>query len=300
MDSARRTQILELEQRRQSACLRERVDRAKSEADKKLVTLRAQHQAPGLRGQLRLEVQKYEVALREAAKEFVVIRSELGSNEPELLTETELSEWLANARKFFELWGSARSEHFIQRLRAAGEPVQVSGSKDSFFENAIAKAADVLADGFQELRLTASLGIGSAAGNNKVSGGSVLIAESRLEELRALKSSKFDFKKLIRLCEELNITSREECHLATAMLTRSLLDHVPPLFGQKSFKEVANNYGSRSFKDTMDHLESCARKVADAHLHTHIRNGETLPVAQQVNFPSHLDALLAEIVRIKP
>lgn len=70
----------------------------------------------------------------------------------------------------------------------------------------------------------------------------VLIAESRLDELRALKSSQFDFRKLIRLCEELNINSREECHFATAALTRALVDHVPPLFGKNNFSEVANNY----------------------------------------------------------
>ena len=129
----------------------------------------------------------------------------------------------------------------------------------------------------------------------------VLIAESRLDELRALTSSKFDFRKLIRLCEELNINSREECHFATAMLTRGLLDHVPPIFGKNAFSEVANNYGGgggKSFKETMHHLENAARKVADAHLHMPIRKSETLPTAQQVNFAAQLDVLLSEIVRI--
>src|SRR5262245_19257065 len=120
------------------------------------------------------------------------------------------------------------------------------------------------------------------------------IAESRLAELRALSSSQFDFKKLVRLCEELNAVHREECYFATAMLTRGLLDHVPPLFGKTSFSEVANNYGAggKSFKETMHHLENAARKVADAHLHIPIRKSETLPTAQQVNFAAQLDMLL--------
>jgi hypothetical protein len=128
----------------------------------------------------------------------------------------------------------------------------------------------------------------------------VLIADSRLDELRALTSAQFDFRKLIRLCEELNIVSREECHFATGMLTRGLLDHVPPLFGVKSFSEVANNYvgGSKSFKDTMLHLDTAAKKIADGLLHTQIRNSETLPTAQQINFAPALDLLLGEIVRI--
>ncbi len=86
------------------------------------------------------------------------------------------------------------------------------------------------------------------------------------------------------------------------MLTRGLLDHVPPLFGKNTFSEVANNYsgGGKSFREAMHHLENGARKVANAHLHMPIRKSETLPVAQQVNCSSQLDFLLAEIIRIKP
>lgn len=127
-----------------------------------------------------------------------------------------------------------------------------------------------------------------------------VIADRRLAELRALASAQFDFKKLIRLCEEINTAYSQECYFATAMLTRGLLDHVPPLFGKNTFSEVANNYsgGGKSFKDTMHHLENAARKVADAHLHMTIRKSETLPAAQQVNCAQQLDVLLAEIVRI--
>jgi hypothetical protein len=126
------------------------------------------------------------------------------------------------------------------------------------------------------------------------------IADTRLAELRKLVSAQFDFKKLIRLCEEINTAYSEGCYFATAMLTRGLLDHVPPVFGFKSFSEVANNYGGggRSFKETMHHLENATRKVADAHLHMPIRKSETLPVAQQVNCAAQLDVLLSEIVRI--
>jgi hypothetical protein len=127
-----------------------------------------------------------------------------------------------------------------------------------------------------------------------------LVSESRLDELRAIKSLDFDFKKLIRLCEEMNTAFQEECYFATAMLTRGLLDHVPPVFGLKTFGEVANNYagGGRSFKETMQHLENASRKVADTHLHTPTRKSETLPTAQQVNCAQQLDMLLSEIVRI--
>jgi hypothetical protein len=128
----------------------------------------------------------------------------------------------------------------------------------------------------------------------------VLIGESRLDELRALNSPDFDFRKLIRLCEELNLASREDCHFATGMLTRALVDHVPPVFRVKSFTEVANNYvgGSKSFRETMLHLDTAAKKIADGLLHTQIRKSETLPNAQQVSFAAPLDLLLSEIIRI--
>ena len=128
-----------------------------------------------------------------------------------------------------------------------------------------------------------------------------LISESRLAELRELAPPDFDLRKLIRLCEELNTAFQEECYFATGMLTRGLLDHVPPVFGFKTFSEVANNYagGGKSFRETMQHLENAARKVADLHLHMPIRKSETLPTAQQVNSSQQLDVLLSEIVRIR-
>ena len=125
-----------------------------------------------------------------------------------------------------------------------------------------------------------------------------VVADRRLAELRNIASPQFDFKKLVRLCEELNTAYQQECYFATAMLTRSLLDHVPPIFGKTKFDEVASNYGGKSFKGTMQHLQNASRNVADGHLHQQIRKSESLPTAQQVNCAQPLDVLLEEIVRI--
>jgi hypothetical protein len=125
------------------------------------------------------------------------------------------------------------------------------------------------------------------------------VSDDRLAELRALAPSNYDLAKLVRLCEELNVTSSEGALFATAMLVRAILDHVPPLFGCSTFSQVASNYsGGRSFKETMERLDTSARKIADAHLHTQIRAKESLPAPQQVNFAAELDVLLAEIARI--
>jgi hypothetical protein len=125
------------------------------------------------------------------------------------------------------------------------------------------------------------------------------VAPSRLAELRALTGCAWDTRRLVRLCEELNASHDNDCHMTTAMLVRAIVDHVPPIFCCKSFDEVANNYkGAKSFRDSMRHLNQSLRNIADAHLHVQIRASEILPTDQQVDFRAGLDVLLAEVVRV--
>jgi hypothetical protein len=122
----------------------------------------------------------------------------------------------------------------------------------------------------------------------------------RINDLKDITSGRFDLTKLVELCEELNTCSAAEDYLAVAILVRAILDHVPPIFGCKTFAEVANNYSGngKSFKESMEHLEKSSRKIADIHLHEQIRQKEAMPNKTQVNFSNDLDVLLAEIVRI--
>jgi hypothetical protein len=125
------------------------------------------------------------------------------------------------------------------------------------------------------------------------------VDQARIQELKNITGVPFDLLKLIRICEELNICHSKGSILAIPMLVRAILDHVPSIFGQKTFKEVSNNYsGTKSFKESMIHLENSSRKIADASLHTQIRAKESLPTKTQVNFKNDLDVLLQEIVRI--
>lgn len=125
------------------------------------------------------------------------------------------------------------------------------------------------------------------------------INDIRLNELRSITSQDYDLTRLIRILEEINNANESQSLMSIAMLSRSFIDHVPPLFSCKRFSEVANSYkGSKSFKESMLHLENSLRKVSDAHLHTHIRDKEVLPTFNQVDFRADIDVLLAEIVRI--
>jgi len=128
-----------------------------------------------------------------------------------------------------------------------------------------------------------------------------MIALSRIDELRDCSPPSLGFRKLIRLCEEMNACHTQGCHFAVAMIARAIVDHVPPAFGFKKFTEVVANYGGgKSFSDAMRHLDEASRKIADAVLHIPMRPAEALPTAQQVNCGQQLDTLVAGIIRITP
>lgn len=139
----------------------------------------------------------------------------------------------------------------------------------------------------------------TSAKNNITESKQSYVDISRILQIEALRSKQWDFAKLAQLCRELNTAHQGNSHYATAMLVRAITDHVPPLFGQRSFAQVAANYsGTTSFKKSMEHLNQSLRNIADAILHEQIRRREVLPSSQQVDFRQDLDRLLAEIVRI--
>ena len=118
---------------------------------------------------------------------------------------------------------------------------------------------------------------------------------SRLDALRQFSDPKYDLRKLIRLCEELNSSFLNGNFFSTGMLVRAILDHVPPIFEFSKFKEVVAHYGNQSFKEAMQNLDFLLRKMADDYLHGTVRRHESLPNATQVYFAGPLDRLLGEI-----
>ena len=127
---------------------------------------------------------------------------------------------------------------------------------------------------------------------------SPFIDSNRLLQIKEIENSSFDFSILIELCNEINDNFNRENYFSVAMLCRSLIDHIPPIFNQKTFKEVANNFGSKSFKDCMQHLDNSMRKIADLYLHTVISTKNLQPNRTQVNFSQEIDLLLSEVIKI--
>jgi len=126
----------------------------------------------------------------------------------------------------------------------------------------------------------------------------VFVDPARIDELSSLPVAKFDVSRLVRLCEELNLCFSHRCFYAVAFITRAILDHIPTIFGLKTFKEVASNYnGGKSFREVASHLENVSRKVSDALLHRPMSDSEILPTLTQVDVRQQLDTVLGEVIR---
>lgn len=217
-----------------------------------------------------------------------------------LLEKNELEKviWLA----YFVLQEKGKKEFAISDINGWFNELDLSKPNASRLAKNLAKSRKIVTlKGSYKLHASAISEITHAFGNKKVikSGKNEYIDTTRINELKGLPTDKFDFIKLIKLCEELNSNYSNSNYLTVAMLCRTIIDHVPPIFGMSSFSEVANNYVStKSFKDSMLNLSNSARKIGDSYLHTQIRKKEVLPSKTQVDFSNDLDILLSEIVRI--
>ena len=120
----------------------------------------------------------------------------------------------------------------------------------------------------------------------------------RIESLRKIVSKQWDFRRLVRLCEEVNASFSAGNLLATAMLIRAITDHVPPLFAANSFPAYVSSISGKSHRSSMDRLRGCLRDIADGMLHQGIRSRESLPTPTQVDFRQEVDQLLGEVMRV--
>jgi hypothetical protein len=124
------------------------------------------------------------------------------------------------------------------------------------------------------------------------------IDSDRIERFRELdRASDLDLRKLIRLCEEANLAFGNHAWHSVAFITRTILNHVPPAFGHKTFERVAAQASPKHFKVAAESLENFGRKVADFHLHETLAEHLALPTETQVNVAQQLDVVLAEVER---
>lgn len=132
-------------------------------------------------------------------------------------------------------------------------------------------------------------------------GGRNFISDKRIQELSSIKSEQFDLTKLIELCREININFAHDNYFSVSLLVRTILNHVPPIFGERTFENVVENCGSKgnalSFKRHLQNLQDSDRRVADGHAHSLIGKKEVLPTEIQIDCRSDLDILLTEVIK---
>jgi hypothetical protein len=86
---------------------------------------------------------------------------------------------------------------------------------------------------------------------------------ARIEQLRSAQSPSFDLRRLVRMCEELNSVFASGHALASTMLLRAIVDHVPPIFGAANFRQFASSIAGKSIKASMERLDNSSRDISD-------------------------------------
>ncbi|UOX87846.1 hypothetical protein MUY14_40100 [Amycolatopsis sp. FBCC-B4732] len=123
---------------------------------------------------------------------------------------------------------------------------------------------------------------------------------SRITESLKAKSeaSSFDLDKLLRLTSELNQNFAQRNPYACHALLRTILDHIPPIFGQRNFDAVAANHSwSRSDKKYIKFLAEF-RGQADDVLHRQIGSSPSFIEMEDLPPRARVNALMAEVLRL--
>lgn len=116
-----------------------------------------------------------------------------------------------------------------------------------------------------------------------------------IEKLEGGPTHAFDLTKLLGYCREINSSFQDENVVACLLLMRTVLNHVPPIFGHATFAQVTANAG-KSLRDNFEYLDRGLRKLADLYAHQPIRNREQYPTKNQVEpFRPQFEILLHEV-----
>jgi len=127
---------------------------------------------------------------------------------------------------------------------------------------------------------------------------STLIAPAIIQKLGSAKSANFDLSRLVLYCDEINSCFYHGNFVACLLLMRTVLNHVPPIFGHATFAQVAAN-ASRGVKGNLEILGEGMRKIADLYAHQAIRAKEQCPTRNQVEpFRPQFEILLQEVLNV--
>jgi hypothetical protein len=121
------------------------------------------------------------------------------------------------------------------------------------------------------------------------------ISRQLIAGLRAPHQSPFDTARIVTYCEEINDNYERAHYSSVAFLSRAVLDHCPPVFGQPNFESVVAHIG-RASRDPLERLDKSLKGIANAHLHKQITQREVPPILQEIQFQSELNHLVSLIL----
>jgi hypothetical protein len=125
----------------------------------------------------------------------------------------------------------------------------------------------------------------------------LFVDASVIKGLRAADKSVFDLSRVAHICTELNSCFGNGNYIACTLLLRTILNHLPPVFGHTTFSQVVAHAG-RSTKDLWAVLDEVARDVADYQAHGLVGKTQFAPTKSQIEpFRAPLEVLLHEVIR---
>ena len=123
-----------------------------------------------------------------------------------------------------------------------------------------------------------------------------IVEPEMIARLSGMQTTRLDVSSLVQMCREINSSHTHGNVLATVLLMRTVINHVPPAFGYDTFGQVVANVG-KTLKESFDHLENGLRKIADFHAHRKIAEREFYPsVAQVEPFKPQFELLLQQVI----
>ncbi|MER7840926.1 hypothetical protein ABTY98_34795 [Streptomyces sp. NPDC096040] len=127
----------------------------------------------------------------------------------------------------------------------------------------------------------------------------VYVKEALIKELEDKNaSSQWDVTKLVQLTRELNSNFALDNPYACHALIRAILDHTAPVFGQKTFEQVASSPPATWTKTDKDYLRKLLDFKPQSHdaLHRHIRKSADLIDVHDVPSSAWLNAFLRLVI----
>lgn len=125
--------------------------------------------------------------------------------------------------------------------------------------------------------------------------------ENIIDELEKIKEKRndVDLRTLIELCNSINFNYSNGKNLATIILLRVLVDHIPPIFNQPTFEAVASSYGwIGSNKKIILNISDNLKNICHKYIHHEITHKEMLPSDEELDFKANFETLLQEIIRL--